>query len=335
MEKEGGGTGKKLRAAIILRRTGPLPLEQLAQLYSECRGVPYEEATHIVVRNGGILLRDATPEETVKFGNLLKTLGVAFTLMPAENLPELKSIQTLSRIRVEQTQIEGETLEGGRIQIKSDNLLLASVGVLMSEDSSVPRYVLTVYAMEPFAGYRISADIASVENLSDRARMLLAAVTSLYDFYPRNALNKGVRQLTRFGFSQTAQEHLAFRRLDYLNSYELWLSCIRFNDLNQVGSVERGPGISALGRVRFKLNQKEVDSSQERAVETKAMESRSRRLKAVEAVPPYKRVRQSQWLPDVSASDFLAPVLEENVLLKAAFVVALLSLLVWLIISIS
>jgi hypothetical protein len=332
-EKPKGGTeekGRSLRAAIILRRTGPVPLEPLAQLYSECRSVPYDEAIHTVVRNGGILLRDATPQETVKFGSLLKTLGIAYTLMPTENLPELKTIQTLSRIRVEQTHIECETIDGGRILIKPENLLLACVTVLKSEDSTVPRYVLTVYSAEPFAGYRFCADIPDVNNLSERARLLLSAVTNLYDFYPRNALNKGIRQLTRFGFSPTAQEHLAFRRLDYLNSYEIWLSYIRYNDIHQVTGVDKGPGISALGRVRFKLQQKEIDTHQERIVETKAMECRSRRLKAVEPVPPHKRARQSQWLPDISVSELLAPVLEETIMLKAAFIIAIISLVIWL-----
>ena len=321
---------KKVRAAVVLRRAGPVPLEPLAELFSRLREVPFEEAVHAIVRNGGLLLRDASPDEAEQFGKILRKMNIPYTLMPADGLPELSTVKRLRRLSVKKEQIEYETTDGEQVTIKRDELLLASLTILSGEDAETPRYVLTLYRKEPFVGYRLSADVADSRRPSANAEMLRTAVVALHESYPRSALNKGIRQLARFGFKGTPQKHLTFRRLNYLESYELWLAYIRYYDINFITGTKRGQRISALGRVRFSLRRKEIGAEQEKEVETKAMESRSRRLKAVEFIPPQKRAAASRRLPDISAVDFLAPLLEETALLKIALIIAFVCLLVWL-----
>lgn len=319
----------RVRAAIVLRRTGPIPLEPFAELYSRLRGVPFEEAAHTIVRNGGILLRDASPYETEEFGRLLRSMRITFSLIPTDSLPELSGVERLERLDVKKERIECDVADGEKLFIEREGLLLASVTALVG-DGETPRYVLTLYSKEPFVGYRISVDVADSKRLSEHAMMFQKAVLNLYRFYPRSALNRGIRQLVRFGFGEEVQRNLTFRRLNYIDFYELWLAYICYYDMKFVTGAKRGRRISALGRVRFRLRHKEVDSEQEKQVEAKAMESRSRRLKAVEPLPPYKRVASPQRLPDVTAVDFLAPLLEETALLKVALIIVFVCLLVGL-----
>ncbi len=316
--------GKTL-TALLLRRSGPVPLEKMAETLARLRGWEPEEAPHMVVRSGGVILRDAGPDEVREIGAILRKRHLPFVLIPTDKLPEVTEQSDVDGVEVHPDRI---TLRRGdaEVVVPQKDFLLGALCVLSAGAEAAEEWVLSVVTTGPMRVYH-------KRFRTDEEREIRRVITALYDHWPRSQLNRGVRSMARGEDAGTPD--VTFRKTDYLNSYVMWLAYLAYYARHIVGAPRRGLGVSALGRVRFLLERNEVDASVEKKLERRAVESRSRRLRPVGAADTTAVRQRGSRVGVVPEPPALAPLLEESVLLKVAVAAAVVAILIWFVRTLS
>jgi hypothetical protein len=275
----------------------------LVRLVADLRGLDLAEVAPRIENSGGIVLRDATPEEAEAISHELNRQDVPFVLIPTKELPEVKEIVPLFRVRMGTTGIRLRLQDGRPVDVKwKDILTVTCVRLERQSDGETltpARLVVSIFTREPFTCYQLSENIPIGMPRSDEAtfepKLRFERVgRAIYETFPHAAQNKGMRILSKYGLGGR-WKGLTFDRVEQVHSYNYWLALLRGHQVEMRGATKPRYSIPWLRRIEFEPEARTVSAPTRYRVRAAPVPA------PVPSRPPVV-ISPREWLPDVTWS---------------------------------
>jgi hypothetical protein len=287
--------------AVVVTKSGPVQLMPLARLLSGLRNLELAEAARRLESSSGVILRDATGEEADAVAEELLRQDVPFVLIPAKELPELKELTQLFRVRVAVGGLRLRRADGSHMDTKWNNILAVTCVCLdgRSEEAAAPaRLVLSILTREPFACYQLS------ENVPQSAVQPAAAAyqprvrferlgKEIYEIFTKSLQNKGMRILATYGL-KGRWKGLTFERPEYVQAYNYWIALLSHFKRKHPRSKKTQYTLPWLRRIEF-----EPETAVQRVPAQYRLVTDAAPAPAPTPLPPLLLTPQ-EWLPEES-----------------------------------
>lgn len=302
--------------AIVLKKGGPVALDEMAEVLGRLRGWNREEAVQHLLLCPGIILRDATTAELEVLGEALKRTKTPYLVLPTPKLPHLHLIPTHDLTVTEECVVG----RGGEETIRKEEFLIAVGGWL---DES--RFLIAVVSRDGrvlFCDWNVHRD---GEKIVETARKLLK-------YHPVNRVSYALHRVAKEEVAVAKTEAVTFPDEGAFRSYVMWLVTLTAC-AEQTVSQKRRPYISRLGRVRFRWGNKLLDWDGQRRLEEAAARMYARPVVAERPTPRSARHLSANRLPLNVGLD-VAMLLEQGALVRVAIASAVVAAIMWLILVI-
>ena len=221
--------------AVVATKSGPLQLMPLARLLARLRNLELSEAARRVESSSGVILRDATGDETDTIVEELHRQDVPFVLIPTKELPEIKELAQLFRVRVAVGGLRLRRVDGTHMDTKWNNILAVTCVRLEghSEETAAPaRIVLSILTREPFACYQLSENVPQAPTqpssgaYEPKVRFERLG-KEIYETFTKSLQNKGMRILAGYGL-KGRWKGLMFEKPENVQAYNYWVALLSY-----------------------------------------------------------------------------------------------------------
>ena len=301
--------------AVVLKRGGPVDLDEMAELLVELRGWSREESARHLLMGAGILVRDATKGELERIGALLKQRRIPYLLLPTRDLPHLAPV-AVQDLDVGESRIVGR---GGE-EVGKEEFLLA-VGGWLGE----ARFVVAVVARDGrtlLCDYSVHRDGAKIVDVAQK----------LLSHCPANRVSYGLHRVARERVAAAAADAVTFPDETSFRAYVMWLATLAVC-VEKAVSGKRKPYVSRLGRVRFRWGGRLLEWEGQRRLEEAAVKALARPVVASRHTALSSRREAAKRLTLRIGVD-VAMLLEQAALVRVAVVSAVVAAVMWLILVI-
>ena len=302
--------------AVVLKRGGPVDLDEMSELLGELRGWSREEAARHLLMGAGIVIRDATKSELEKIGAFLKKRRIPYLLLPTRDLPHLAPV-AVQDLDVSESRITGR---GGEVTVGREDFLVA-VGGWLGE----ARFVVAVVARDGrtlLCDYSVHRDGAKIVEVAEK----------LLSHYAANRVSYGLHRVAREGVAAAAADAVTFPDETSFRAYVMWLATLAVC-VEKAVSGKRKPYVSRLGRVRFRWGERLLDWEGQRRLEEAAVRALARPVVASRPTALSSRREAAKRLTLRIGVD-VAMLLEQAALVRVAVVSAVVAALMWLVLVI-
>ncbi len=287
--------------AVVATKSGPLQLMPLARLLLGLRNIELSEAARRLDHSSGIILRDATGEEADAIAEELVRQDVPFVLIPTNELPEIKELTQLFRVRVAVGGLRLRRVDGSHMDTKWNNILAVTCVRLegrSEEATALARLVLSILTREPFACYQLSENIpqapAQPASAAYRPKVRFERLGSeIYETFTKSLQNKGMRILASYGL-KGRWKGLTFEKIEHVQAYNYWIALLSYFKRKHPRSKKTQYTLPWLRRIEF-----EREAMPQRPPAHYRLVTDASPAPAPRPLPPLLLTPQ-EWLPEES-----------------------------------